>query len=92
MDTHARRDDPSSIDPNEARRSEEAFHDPSLQMRARLAAQATVRVRGGTDRRGTLLLRGLTRPGGCGLPATDRLADCFLAGNGKIQEGIEQGR
>ena len=25
--------------------------------------------------------------GGCGLPSTDRLADCFVAGNGKIQEG-----
>src|ERR1700749_4459279 len=26
--------------------------------------------------------------GGCGLPSTDRLADCFVAGNGKIQGGV----
>jgi hypothetical protein len=26
--------------------------------------------------------------GGCGLPSTDRLADCFVAGNGKIQGGL----
>jgi transposase len=26
--------------------------------------------------------------GGCGLPSTDRLADCFVAGNGKIQGGM----
>ena len=25
--------------------------------------------------------------GGCGLPSTDRLADCFVAGNGKMQGG-----
>ena len=25
--------------------------------------------------------------GACGLPSTDRLADCFVAGNGKIQGG-----
>ena len=25
--------------------------------------------------------------GGCGLPSTNRLADCFVAGNGKIQGG-----
>src|ERR1700760_3305015 len=25
--------------------------------------------------------------GGCGLPSTDRFADCFVAGNGKIQGG-----
>ena len=28
--------------------------------------------------------------GGCGLPSTDRLADCFVAGNGKIQGGWDQ--
>ena len=25
--------------------------------------------------------------GGCGLPSTDSFADCFVAGNGKIQGG-----
>ena len=25
--------------------------------------------------------------GGCGLPSTDRFADCFVTGNGKIQGG-----
>ena len=52
------------IDPNEARRSRVAFHDPSLRMRARLAAQATVRVPYGTDGRGTSLFLGLNHPGG----------------------------
>ena len=28
--------------------------------------------------------------GGCGLPSTDRLADCFVAGNGKIQGGSDR--
>jgi putative transposase len=32
---------------------------------------------------------GLLTLGGCGLPSTDRLADCFTAGNGKIQGGFE---
>ena len=56
------------IDPNEARRSGVAFHDPSLRMRARLAAQATVRVLYGTGGRGTLLFLGLTDPGGLRAP------------------------
>jgi hypothetical protein len=30
---------------------------------------------------------GSLTPGGCGLPSTGRLADCFVVGNGKIQEG-----
>lgn len=34
-----------------------------------------------------MLFLGLTRPGGCGLPTTDRLASCFEAGNGKKQGG-----
>src|SRR3954447_592559 len=29
--------------------------------------------------------------GGCGLPSTERLADCFRAGNGKIQGGAATG-
>src|ERR1700721_4073977 len=74
------------INPHEGWRSGEAFHDPSLQIRARLA-QVTVRVRGETDGRGALLFLGLTHPGGCGLPSIDRLADCFVAGKGKIQGG-----
>src|SRR5678815_2603882 len=52
------------IDADEARSDGRLFHDPSLRMRARLAAQATVRVRGGTDGRGALLFLGLTHPGG----------------------------
>ena len=56
------------IDADEARRSGEAFHDPSLRMRARLAAQATVRVPYGTGGRGTLLFLGLTHPGGLRAP------------------------
>ena len=28
---------------------------------------------------------GLLTLGGCGLPSTDNVADCFMAGNGKIQ-------
>jgi hypothetical protein len=73
--------------PTKLGENSEKFHDPSLRMRARIAAQVTVRVRGGTDGRGTLLFLGLTHPGGCGLPSTDRFADCFVAGNGKIQGG-----
>jgi hypothetical protein len=30
--------------------------------------------------------------GGCGLPSTDRLADCFVAGNGKIARAIGRAR
>ena len=39
-------------------------NDPSLRMRARLAAQATVRVPSGTGGRGTSLLLGLNHPRG----------------------------
>ena len=35
---------------------------------------------------GALLFLGLTDPGARGLPSTDRLADCFVAGNVKIQQ------
>jgi hypothetical protein len=31
---------------------------------------------------------GLLTLGGCGLPTTDTLADCFVTGNGKIQAGV----
>src|SRR6184192_3434217 len=34
---------------------------------------------------------GSLTPGGSGLPSTDRLADQFVAGNGKIQGGIAGG-
>src|ERR1700748_906139 len=64
------------IGPNEARRSRVAFHDPSLRMRARLAAQATVRVPCGTDGRGTSLFLGLSHPRG--LPAPVHRYDCRL--------------
>ena len=56
------------IDTDEARRSGKVFHDPSLRMRARLAAQATVRVPYGTDGRGTTLLLGLSHPRGLRAP------------------------
>ena len=62
------RDDPSRHRCDEARRSGEAFYDPSLRMRARLAAQATVRVPYGTGGRGTLLFLGFTHPGGLRAP------------------------
>ena len=52
----------------DADESWETFHDPSLRMRARRAAQATVRVPDGTSGRGTLLLLGLTHPGGLRAP------------------------
>ena len=61
------------IDPNEVRRSGVAFHDPSLRMQARLAAQATVRVLYGTGGRGTCFFSGSLTLGGCGLPSTDNL-------------------
>jgi transposase len=32
---------------------------------------------------------GLLTLGGCGLPTTDTLADCFVTGNGKIQGGMQ---
>jgi hypothetical protein len=57
-----------NVDADEARRNSEKFHDPSFRMRARFAAQATVRVRGGTDGRGTLLFLRLTHPGGLRAP------------------------
>src|ERR1700761_6119321 len=75
------------IDADEAWQNGRLFHDPSLRMRARLAAQATVRVPGGTGGRGAMLFHGLDRPGGCGLPSTDSLAGFLSAGNGKIQGG-----
>jgi hypothetical protein len=56
------------IDANETRRLVRLFHDPSLRMRARLAAQATVRVLYGTGGRGALLFLGLTDPGGLRAP------------------------
>src|SRR4051812_43964867 len=34
---------------------------------------------------------GLLTLGGCGLPSADKLADCFVAGNGKIQGGARTG-
>src|ERR1700712_3319549 len=74
------------INPDEGWRSGEAFHDPSLQMRARLA-RVTIRVRGETDGRGALLFSGSLTLGSCGLPSIDRLADCFVAGKGKRQGG-----
>src|SRR5215217_8884919 len=53
---------------DEARRGGRLFHDPSLRMRARLAALATVRVPYGTGGQGTLLFLGLTHPGGLRAP------------------------
>ena len=43
------------IDADKARGGREAFHNPSLRMRARLAVLAIVRVPYGTDGRGTSL-------------------------------------
>src|SRR6188768_3698142 len=50
------------IDADEARLLGSVFHDPSLQMRARLAAQATVRVPDGTAGWGAWLWNGLVHP------------------------------
>jgi hypothetical protein len=78
------------IDTNKARRSGRLFHDPSLRMRARHAAQATVRVPGGTGGQGAMLFEGLDRPGGLRAPVyreplRPRLG--VSVGNGKIQGG-----
>jgi hypothetical protein len=66
-------------------RSGRPFHDPPLRMRGRelslSAALATVRVPSGTGGRGALLFHGLNRPGGCGLPSTNRLSGFASAGN-----------
>src|SRR6187549_1930762 len=50
------------IDADEARLLGSVFHDPSLQLRARLAAQATVRVPDGTAGWGAWLWNGLVHP------------------------------
>ena len=50
------------VDADKSRHGESVFHDPSLQMRARDAAQATVRAPIGTGRRGTMLRHGLGHP------------------------------
>ena len=79
MGAHEHRDDPSR---HRCRRSSakwRLFHDPSLRMRARLAAQATVRVPGWNRWTGRLAFsRAHSTLGGCGLPSTDSLADCFV--------------
>ena len=54
------------IDADEVERRGRLFHDPSLRMRARPAAQATVRVPCGTGGRGTMLNHGLDARGAAG--------------------------
>ena len=61
------------INADEHRRSERTLHDPSLRMRARLAARATVRVRERTDGRGAELKCGLAHPSDCALPSATKL-------------------
>src|SRR3954453_6489299 len=56
------------VDADEARCGGRLFHDPSLRMRARRAALATVRVPLGTGGRGTLLFYGLSDPRGLRAP------------------------
>jgi hypothetical protein len=56
------------INADKARQLGRLFHDPSLPMRARSTALATVRVPTGTGGRGTLLFHGLKDPGGLRAP------------------------
>src|ERR1051325_7995287 len=56
---------------------EDLFHDPSLQMRSRMADPATVRV-SWNRRRGALLTHGLRDQRGIGLPSTSAISSTSL--------------